>query len=245
MSADSLLGPKYSYADELAPPSQIGVASGGSFDSIFNAMVGFNYYIDAIGFGESTGIARGRRQNQPLGLRYFMKTGQVCSNGADMYEYIDNIPSGLTGRAGQEIQNALKVKARGLAPGILEDAANALNPVRLFNAAIESPYSQCKKVSLPVGDIRGKLVSWDGKEKWIEGKIDGYQSFVANGPRLPFQTKWVYDKSISQEEYDRTPKTEAGKEGFCGGGGPSLQTIAAGVLLAGLAVGVAMHVRQR
>jgi hypothetical protein len=241
--ASRMMGPKYNYADELTPPSQIGVRKGGSFGAIMGSMVGFNYYIDAIGFGESTGMAKNaRKRNKALGIRYYMKTGQTCSNGADMYEYIDNIPKGLPGRPGKEVESALGVKLRGLAPGIMEDAAVALNPVRLFNAAIESPYSKCKKVSMPVGDEDGKMVSWDGKEKWIDGKIDSYQTL--NRRRLPFQTRWVFDKAISKEEYDSTPKTEGKKEGFTIND-PSLQTIAAGVLLAGLAVGVAMHMGRR
>ena len=88
-----MLGPTYNYTNELAPPSEIGVRTGGSFDDVAGAMAGVNYYIDAIGFGQSTGFAKSRGlQNQALGARYFMKTGMKCSNGADMYEYIDNVP---------------------------------------------------------------------------------------------------------------------------------------------------------
>jgi serine protease inhibitor ecotin len=87
-----MLGPKYDYTNELAAPSQIGVRMGGSFDDVTNAIGGVNYYIDAIGFGASTGIAKAQgKTNRRMGLRYFMNTGMICSNGKDMYEYIDNI----------------------------------------------------------------------------------------------------------------------------------------------------------
>ena len=229
-----MLGPSYSYANELSAPSEIGVRNGGSFDDVAGAMAGVNYYIDAIGFGESTGIAKSRGLiNRQLGIRYFMKTGMKCSNGADMYEYIDNMPKGLPGRAGDEIQKMLGVKLRGLAPGIVEDAANALNPVRLFDAAIGSGFSQCKKVTLPVGDANGHIKSnYDGTV-WVEGPIE-----YKDG--MPHQTRWVHDRDVDRETYDQTPKTEA----FCGGG-PSSQTIAAGVLLAAVAVGLAMTMRRR
>jgi hypothetical protein len=94
------------------------------------AVGGINYYTDAIGFGEATGIARQQGLNQqPLGIQYFIKTGQTCSNGADMYEHISTIPSGLPGRVGKEVKRTLGVDMRGLAPGIMEDAASALNPL--------------------------------------------------------------------------------------------------------------------
>jgi hypothetical protein len=232
--SDSMLGPKYDYTNELAAPSQIGVRQGGSFNDVMGAMAGFNYYIDAIGFGQSTGMAKSRGLgNQRLGIRYFMKTGMKCSNGAEMYEYIDTIPKGLPGRAGTEVQKTLGVQLRGLAPGIVEDASSALNPARLFSAAMGSGYAQCKKVTLPVGDDRGNLKSpYDGAV-WVEGNVE------YRGGR-PHQTRWVFDKDVSQDMYDKTPKTE----GFVSGG-PGSHTIAAGVLLAALAVGAAIALNRR
>lgn len=228
-----MLGPQYDYTNEIAPPSSIGVKKGGSFDDVIGAMAGVNYYIDAIGFGESTGIAKSRGlENQRLGTRYFIKTGMKCSNGADMYEYIDNVPKGLPGRAGTEIQNTLGVQLRGLAPGIAEDAVSALNPLRLFNAAIGTGYAKCKKVELPVGDDRGRLRSTYDNTVWVEGPVT-----YKNG--RPHQSRWVYDADISQMDYENTPKTE----GFSSGG-PGVQTIAAGVLLAAIAVGVAVSLRR-
>ena len=225
-----MLGPNYNYTNELAPPSQVGVRLGGSFDDIMDSIGGVNYYIDAIGYGQATGIAKGQgKQNRRLGLRYFMNTGMTCSNGKPMYEYIDNIPKGLGGRAGEEIQKTLGVKLQGLAPGIVEDAANALNPMRLFNAATGTGYARCKKVTLPVGDDQGRIKSSYDGTVWIQGPIASYQ----NG--IPQQTQWVYDADISQEEYEKTPKIE----GFSSEG-PGVQTIAAGVLLTALAVGFAL-----
>lgn len=228
-----MLGPKYDYTNELSPPSDIGVRNGGSFDDVVGAMAGVNYYIDAIGFGQSTGIAKSQGlTNRPLGARYFMKTGMKCSNGADMHEYIDNIPKGLPGRAGAEMQKTLGVSLRGLAPGIVEDAASALNPIRLFGAAMGSGYSQCKKVTLPVGDANGHLKSKYDGTVWVEGAVE-----YKNG--MPHQTRWVHDRDVSREAYDQMPKTE----GFCSDG-PSSQTIAAGVLLAAVAVGLALSMRR-
>ena len=200
-----LLGPKYSFADELKTPSEMGIRKDGSFDGIMRAVGGINYYVDAIGFGEATMLAKDLGMNQnPLGIRYFMKTGSTCHNGADMYEYISTVPHGLPGRVGDEVQKTLGVKFRGLAPGIIEDAASALNPLPILSAAIQSGYAKCKKVTLPVGDMNGRIKSdYDQSPSgtWIPDPIK-----IIKG--LPHQTRWVYDQYIGMEEYDNSPKTE-------------------------------------
>jgi len=235
MDTGGLLGPKYSFADELSTPSEIGVGRDGSFDGIMRAVGGVNYYVDAIGFGEATALAKLQGMNQsPLGIRYFIKTGATCSNGADMYEYISTVPAGLQGRVGTEIEKTMGVKFRGLAPGIMGDAIGALNPMPLFQSVIGSGYAQCKKVTMPVGDMKGQVRSaFDNSNVWI---TDPYKQVGGE----PSQTRWVFDKYVTQEDYDAAPKTEkAGTlpetEGFSVN---SSNTIAAGVLFAALFLGM-------
>ena len=252
MDTGGLLGPKYDYGDEQATPRNLGIKRGGTFGAVERAVGGINYYVDTIGFGHATGLAKDLKLRQrPLGIRYFMKTGAKCSNGADMYEYISTIPSGLPGRVGDEIQRTLGVPFQGLAPGIMEDAVKALNPLPLFKSAMGTGYARCKKVSLPVGDSWGRTQSWyDPNNKYIEGGAE-------RGPWGPQQTRWVFDSYISMDEYDKTPKTEdAGlaaemakkraeiaaaaraeqiaTEGFTDG----RSTVGAGVLFAVLALGL-------
>lgn len=246
-----MLGPEYSYADELKTPSELGIGRDGSFEGIMRAVAGVNYYVDAIGFGEATGLAKmegGRMRQQPLGVRFFTKTGATCSNGADMYEYIDTVPKGLPGRVGEEVQKTMGVKFRGLAPGFVEDSAHALDPKPYFQAVIGSGYAQCKKVTLPVGDMEGKIQSTYTKDKngqfvrWIEDS-----EYTLIGGR-PHQTRWVFDKYISMDEYAKTPKTEkAGvpksqTEGFTN---PSSHRVVAGALFAALFLGTVAWVKGR
>jgi len=214
--SESLMGPAYSYADELATPSELGIGPDGSAEGIMRAVAGVGYYTDAIGFGESTALAKAQGWSQrPLGIRYFTDTGAICSNGAKMYEYIDTTPPGLPGRVGAEIQKTMGVSLKGMGPGIMADAVGALNPMPLFKAITGSVYPACKKVTLPVGDLAGQLKSphADGAT-WI---TDGD---TAMGPSGPTQTRWVYDRDLTQEEYDKTEKTAidtknaAAKEGF-------------------------------
>jgi hypothetical protein len=236
MDTGGLLGPNYNYADELKTPSEIGVKRDGSAEGIIRAVAGVNYYMDAIGFGESTLLAKGAGMNQqPLGINYFVGTGATCSNGADMYEYISTIPGGIPGRVGDEIKTTLGVNFRGLAPGIMEDAAGALNPLPMFKAVTGSGYPKCKKVTKPVGDLHGKLrSSYDPNNVWIKDPVK-----MTTGS--PQQTRWVFDKYISMDEYDNTEKTEkAGTlpEGFRNVREKASSPLAAGVLFAALFLGI-------
>ncbi len=200
--------PNYSYADELKSPRELGIKRDGSFDGIMRAVAGINYYADTVGFGESTMFAKEQgMQQSPLGIRYFVETGALCSNGAPMAEYVDTIPKGMPGRVGEEMKNMGLPQLRGLGPGIVEDAATSLNPVPILDAAVRGGFAQCKKVQKPVGDFEGRLVSrYDPKNVWIKGPIE-----MVDGK--PHQTRWVFDKWISAEEYDNTEKLGK-KEGF-------------------------------
>ena len=201
--SDSLMGPSYNYADELATPSELGIGNDGSVEGITKAIAGVNYYTDAIGFGESTMLAKAQGWDQrPLGVRYFTKTGATCSNGAPMYEYIDTTPPGLPGRVGVEIRKTLGVDLKGLGPGIMYDAVGALNPMPMVKAIMGSIYAKCKKVTLPVGDLRGNLRPTHDGKPWITEA----DTTFSNG--VPVQTRWIYDSDLTQKEYDETEKTE-------------------------------------
>lgn len=237
-----MLGPTYNYADELRTPSEMYIKKDGSFSGIMRAAAGVNYYIDAIGFGSATGLAKLNGMNQsPLGIRYFLKTGQICSNGAEMYEYIDTVPKGLPGRVGEEVRSAMGVGFQGLAPGIIEDAASALNPVPLFKSVTGSGYAKCKKVQMPVGDNQNAVESRHKVEgqtvKWIKDPVEW-----VNG--RPHQTRWIFDSFISEDEYMATPDSEkpgkkAFREAFTNYPGETQdKRLAAGVLFAALFLGV-------
>jgi hypothetical protein len=194
----SMLGPTYNYAEELLPPSAIGVAVGDSFSQVYNNIKGVNYYVDAIGFGQGTFL--NDKPMKPLGLRYFLDTGFVCSNGAKQYQYIDTTPQGDS--MGELVKTELSKQGlpamRGLAPGMLEDAQIALNPVPLFRAAMgDTGYSECERVEKPVGDLSGKTVSRGGTV-WLTPDV------VRSG--VPYQTRWVSARPISASVYAATPK---------------------------------------
>jgi hypothetical protein len=189
-SGIGFFGSPYNPADAMMTPPQIGVEVGNSMDSVINAVKGVGFYSDQIGFGApSTGLTQGMPL-QPLGVNYFLKTGLTCSNGAEMWQYIQGITQGDA--LGEKLKNVMAEMGlpplKGLAPGMIEDAENALNPSPLLNALFGSGYPQCKQVTMPVGDAYGRIADPDTNENWI-GDTTGVQQ-TGNGY---VQTRWVQD----------------------------------------------------
>jgi hypothetical protein len=188
-------------------------------------VVAVQYYMNSIAFGTPVGAVQnyGEMNQAPMGLNYFFDTGMTCSNGAAMYQYQSNIPTGLPGPVGQRIAANLGGNLQGLAPGVVQDTLDALNPVPLFNAVMGTGYPKCKLQEAPVGDVNGKLASRWGKPVdkygtevpniWVNPvaeKVyykplppgDG-SKYVPSGPQ-PFERRWVLDSWMSQDEYKWT-----------------------------------------
>lgn len=162
---------------------------------------------------------------KPLGLNYFMNTGQTCSNGAKMYQYFEGIPTGNA--LGKNVQRAMKEMGmpalQGLVPGMIEDAEGALNPGPLLNAMLGSGYPQCRLVKRQVGDAYGHIQDPNDGTVWIE-----QPDTAVKGPDgLMYQERWVQDVdsngnpiSLERDKWVSEPKTmnpdgsPVTKEGF-------------------------------
>ena len=122
-----VFGSSYNPADDLKASPDIGVTSGDNLSDVVNAVKGVAYYVDTIGFGQSSSSFTRDMNLRPLGVNYFLPTGQTCSNGAQMSQYIQGIPKGDA--LGKKVQDAMQRMGlpglRGLAPGMLEDAQGA------------------------------------------------------------------------------------------------------------------------
>jgi len=210
-------GPDYDFAGSLPTPKNVGVRRDNSLSSVIDATRGAAYYVDMIGFGEPSNSFTQALGNKPkpLGINYFIRTGIRCSNGADMWHYVEGIPTGnaFGGRIKEALKESGLPSLRGLAPGILEDAQDALDPRPVMNAVLGSGYPKCRLVELPVGDQDGNL-GIPGEDPWIKGP-------VSRGYGYPTQKKWVQDIdrkgrpiNITREEYDKGPKM------FCPDGSP-------------------------
>lgn len=227
-SGIGFLGSPYSPADALQTPAQIGVRVGNNMSDVVNAVKGVAFYTDMIGFGESSSPLTAGMPLAPLGVNYFLKTGQKCSNGADMYTYFEGIPRGDV--LGTRVQGAMREmglpQLRGLAPGMMEDAKSALNPAPMLRALFGSGYPQCRLEKRQVGDLYGKIRDPATGEAWI----DDADSARSGSDGLMYQEKWVQDRdsagnpiSLTREKWAGTPKTynadgtpRLKKEGFVG-----------------------------
>jgi hypothetical protein len=201
--------PDYSFADELPFPDQVGVRRGGSLNDVAGAVAGIAFYADMIGFGSpSSGMTRNLPIKPfPMGVNYFTRTSTKCSNGADMWVYVNGIPKGdVFGKKVAESLRRLNLpNLQGLAPGILEDARDGLNPVPIANAVFGTGYAKCKQVSLPVGDHFGRLKNIDGKET-VRSAFPGDLKMIAGKPH---QTRFVFDKWLTKEEWDKENQSAA------------------------------------
>lgn len=130
----------------------------------------------------------------PLGLRYWTETGFTCSNGAKMYRYNDTVPKGLTNNT----------TSKGLFPGMIEDAFKAVDVSEIGSLMSSSGFPQCKWEERPVGDQSGRIEAPD-RTPYI---VDMPQSVLPGSK----QGRWVFEKWISEEEWQQTPKT------FCADG---------------------------
>jgi len=210
-SGIGFFGSPYSPAAAMLTPGQIGVKVGDSMDSVVSAVKGVGFYTDQIGFGApSTALTEGMPL-QPLGINYFIKTGMACSNGADMWQYIQGITQGNA--LGEGTKRAMEEMGlpplKGLAPGMIEDAENALNPAPLMNAMFGSGYPQCKQVTLPIGDAYGRIEDPVTGEDWI-----GDRSNIKNTANGRVQTRWVQDTdrggkpiNLTRDQWVSKPKT--------------------------------------
>jgi hypothetical protein len=220
-----LLGPDYSYADAVKLPSQVGVRDGDTIQSVTDAIGGAAYYIDTIGFGESSNKFSANTGVKPLGVNVWMKTGFTCSNGADMWTYLEGIPSGnaLGGRVAAGLKEAGLPALRGLAPGILEDVQSALDPTPLMSAAFGSGYPQCRLLTKKVGDQDGNISKKDENGNVIY-YIQNPETAFKGADGMYYQSRWTKESDLDKTVWTNTPKiycpdgsssSKGCSEGFC------------------------------
>lgn len=207
-----MLGPDFSFADQIKLPSEIGVRDGNSMQSVVDAVKGVSFYIDTIGFGAPTSPLSSGMDIRPIGVNFFSKTGLKCSNGADMWVYTETIPKG--NMFGDRVSKALGgTQLKGLAPGIIEDAQSALNPVPLIKSVFGTGYPLCKLEEKEVGDQDGFI----RKRKVLEnGRLESTPTgpFYIDLPETAYkkngkyyQKRWVWQADLNETQWKNTPKT--------------------------------------
>lgn len=140
---NDILGPDYSYADNIQGPSSMGVGSDGSFSQLGTNADAITYYVKALITGDP-----------PLGNQFFVNTGGTCQapdgQTRSRYNYINNMSSGAA--ALPAAMSEIGSDFNGLIPGVVDDI-EGLDPLYLFSAmaADSSPQCECYKCNVTSG----------------------------------------------------------------------------------------------
>lgn len=145
MSASSadVLGPDYSYADNIQGPSSLGVSSDGTFSQLGTNADAIAYYVKALITGDP-----------PLGNQFFVNTGGTCTapDGQlrSRYNYINNMSSGAAALPAS--MSEIGSDFNGLIPGVVDDI-EGLDPLYIFSAmaADSSPTCACYQCDVTSG----------------------------------------------------------------------------------------------
>jgi hypothetical protein len=140
-----IMGPDYSYSDNIPGPNSLGVGSAGSMGQLTTNIDAANQYVKIMVTGDP-----------PLGNQYYVNTGGACTapdgSTQSRYNYINNksvgadlLPPGLSDLS------FLSSDLNGLIPGIVGDL-EGLNPLFLFKSLVADGTPQCQCYQCAVTD---------------------------------------------------------------------------------------------
>ena len=150
----SIVGPTYSYSDNIPGPGSLGVGSDGSFSQLFTNLGAASQYVKIMITGDP-----------PLGDAYFINTGGTCTapdgSTQSRMNFINNRSTGqdLVPQGLNEL-SFLSSDLNGLIPGVVGDI-EGLDPLYLFNAmtADATPACQCYQCPSTSGSQYGFLTT--------------------------------------------------------------------------------------
>ena len=154
---NSMMGPDYSYYKFIKSPSDIGMSDKGSLKQMGKNIDGLIEYVNLLVSGKSKASTTG----QPLGNKFFLKTGGKCMDKStvneegegvevDRYIYINNVPLGnipfISSGTGQNFS-----EFRGLIPGTISNL-NAFNPLGLMRGFLAGSKPDCQEITMETID---------------------------------------------------------------------------------------------
>ena len=150
---ERLLGPDYPYYEYIRMPDEIGMSDSGSLSALGKDIDGLVNYVELLVTGGSKASATG----QPLGNKFFLKTGAKCVDKAtgqdvDRYIYINNVPMGnipfISSGMGVDFSDF-----KGLIPGAMSDL-NVLNPFTILQAFLAGGKQDCQQLTMETIDVK-------------------------------------------------------------------------------------------
>ena len=149
---EKLLGPTYPYYKNINEPSKIGMSDKGTISALGKNINGLIAYVDVLVTGQGDASAT----RNPLGNKFFLKTGAKCKDIAteeevDRYIYVNNIPQGnipfLSSGMGVNFSTF-----RGLIPGTMSNLS-VLNPFNILRSFLSGSTPDCQEISMQTVDI--------------------------------------------------------------------------------------------
>jgi hypothetical protein len=132
----SVMGPSYSYADNIQGPASMGVGSQGTFSQIGTNSGAITNYVNYMISGPA------------LGNRFFVNTGGTCTDSSQTvqsrFNYINNVSDGadVLPDAMKQDLGGIASDFNGLLPGMLQDL-EGLNPLHLMGAIAADSEPTC------------------------------------------------------------------------------------------------------
>jgi hypothetical protein len=139
----SIMGPSYSYVDNIQSPSALGVGSDGSMSQIARNIGGIVTYVQYLISGPA------------MGNRFFVQTGGTCTapdgSSQSRSNYVNNVTDAAEAlpESMRRDLGGLASDFNGLIPGMIQDV-EGLNPVSLFNSLSADSVPTCECYSCPV-----------------------------------------------------------------------------------------------
>lgn len=140
--SDSIMGPSYSYSDNIPGPASKGVGTRGTIGQLAtNTGAIFDYMKYMI-------------SGPALGNQYFVNSGGTCSapdkSIQTRHNYINNVSNGraVLPEAMKRDLGSVASDFNGLIPGMLEDV-EGLNPVNLFSSLSADSTPECGCYTCP------------------------------------------------------------------------------------------------
>jgi len=145
------LGPDYPYWNNIKNPTELGMSGEGSLSALGKDIDGLINYVELLVAGKSHASKTG----EPLGNKFFLKTGGKCKEKGtdieqDRYIYIDNIPAGNI----PFISSGMGVnfsEFRGLIPGVMSNL-NAFNPYTILQSFLTGSTPECQELTMQIVD---------------------------------------------------------------------------------------------
>ena len=215
---ERLLGPSYSYSDQVKMPSDIGISSHGSLAVLSDDITGLTDYIGALVSGGSRATKTGY-----LGNKFFLKTGAQCKDKeteteVDRYIYIDNVPEGNIPFISSGMNGVNFSEFRGLIPGVM-GKLNDFNPFTIMQGFMMGATPECQNITLETIDVNNNSSSETHYVTTIDiqnmdpcafqekkNPLSGHSckmAFTNNKSNLKNGDKYYYIQNKENDIYDR------------------------------------------